>query len=164
MLFNYPIFMEICEACNGQKRLCEYDCSRRKVEIDGEFLDFPFFPKKHNTVNGILVTQKDMNAGDSYANFKRYDNVLYIKWKGESDWKRYDNENTQEGPFRIQLTHPVQSISDLLSTLDDEDLRDKLVADRNEKKAKRIEHLEQTKKNSSAELKRLTRGSRISAR
>lgn len=67
------------------------------------------FPKTHSTVKGIIYqfARWDNNAGDSWANISdmREYIVLYILWKGHSEWEEIVDGADNKSGYQLAYYH-----------------------------------------------------------
>ena len=82
----------------------KYDYETKKVKIDSNSFDADF-PKKHSRISGIVLYTVDENAGDPYANIRRYRHSVYILWKDNTKW-----ECIKDGSFKEHIIYTWSNI------------------------------------------------------
>ena len=122
----------------------EYELTNKKVELSGCEYE-GFFPKKHTNVKGVVLSSKNLNAGDPYANISRYNLEIYVLKKDSDKWEEV--YSGLKSDYSGELDY--EGIKPLLFSLEDESFK------RDWHKKSRIKSLKQTIKDSEKELKKL---------
>lgn len=103
----------------------DYKCIKKEVEVFGKTYS-AFFPDNHTNIKSIIYENRDLNAGDSYANISRYHITLLVLRKGAKSWETEYAGLKRE--YRGSLDFD-SGLNGLLLGLEDESARRKILAE-----------------------------------